>query len=164
MHLVFCLVSINVISCSVYLVTWLIGLNFSRCLFQEQFFIMKPGEATTRLFDLHTSTDQAVKYQCTGGLETVQELKISCPVNLPVLGLNHHIPLCPIQLFWRRQTSVKWTEQNVISPLHLWFLIMEHRFWEKLVDNPAWCCRVQNILYLLEFTCWFKFKQKIVKL
>jgi hypothetical protein len=49
---------------------------------------MKPGEATTRLFDLHTSTDQAANYQCTGRLETVQELKISCLVNLLVLGLT----------------------------------------------------------------------------
>lgn len=33
---------------------------------QEQFYIMKPKEATTRSFKLYLNTDQAAKYTCAG--------------------------------------------------------------------------------------------------
>lgn len=33
---------------------------------QEQFYIMKPKEVTTRSFKLYLTTDQAAKYMCAG--------------------------------------------------------------------------------------------------
>lgn len=35
-------------------------------LFQEQYFIIKPNEVTTRSFKLYPTKDQAAKYMCTG--------------------------------------------------------------------------------------------------
>ncbi|ONM22990.1 Protein HAPLESS 2 [Zea mays] len=36
---------------------------------EEQYYILKPNEESTRLFYLHASTDQAAKYQCTAILK-----------------------------------------------------------------------------------------------
>lgn len=37
---------------------------------QEQFFIMKPSEETTRSFKLYPATDQAAKYVCAGKIDS----------------------------------------------------------------------------------------------
>jgi hypothetical protein len=53
--------------------------------FQEQYYVLKPDEASTRLFYLRASTDKAAKYQCTGGLKIAVQLSISCVDNVIVL-------------------------------------------------------------------------------
>jgi len=97
--------------------------------FQEQYYVLKPDEASTRLFYLRASTDKAAKYQCTGGLKIAVQLSISCVDNVIVLIKDLICDASALfQLFSRRQILVNLTDKNAFFLLWLQFLIMEHRF------------------------------------
>lgn len=72
----YCSLSISTVPCSVS-PHWIQSPEVCIAGFQEQYYILKPNEASTRLFYLHASTDQAAKYQCTGGLKLAGQFSIS---------------------------------------------------------------------------------------